>query len=64
MISLEYIIPDKKYIVSAEQFNQDNLDKPGISLNIENKSSKDNIIAEIQKDKRDFLEGTIKKEKR
>ena len=54
-----YIVPNGKYSVSKQSKSKkkENLDD---FFNIENNSGKHNILEEIQKDKKEFLEDIIK----
>ena len=57
---MEYLVPQENYIVPEESLNFKHLDKDGIPFNIENNSSREDIIEFIHKDKKEFLEEIIK----
>jgi len=57
--NMEYLVPQESYIVPEESLNFKEFDKSGIPFNIENNSDKENIIWEIHKDKKEFLEEVI-----
>lgn len=58
--NMEYLVPQGGYVTELDPMNFSQFDESRIPFNIENNSGQGNIIEEIQRDKKEFLEETIK----